>query len=85
MRGDLINAYKYPMGGSQVNGVRLFSVLPSNRLRGNGHKLEHTKFYTYMHKNIFTFRVIALGQAAHRGCGVSFPGDIQNPPGFFPV
>ena len=27
----------------------------------------------------------ALEQAAQRVCGVSFPGDTQNPPGYFPV
>ena len=27
----------------------------------------------------------AAAQAAQRGCGVSFPGDIQTPPGRVPV
>jgi len=36
-----------------------------------------------MRKNFESFR--ALKQAAQRGSGVSFSGDIENPSGHFPV
>ena len=46
-RGDLINIYKYLKGGErQMDKVRLFWMVHSNRTRSNGLKLEHRKFCT---------------------------------------
>ena len=53
LRGDLRNAYEYLQGGGQEDGARLFPVVPSDRTRGNGHKL---KFQLNMRKN-FTLSV----------------------------
>jgi len=57
LRGDLINAFKYLKGGCQEDGAKLFPVVPSNRTRGNGHKLKHRKFCLNTRKSFFPLRV----------------------------
>ena len=57
LRGDLINTYKCLMGESQLDGARLFSVVPSKNMRSNGHKLEHRKLYVNVRKHIITLSV----------------------------
>ena len=57
LRGDLRNAYKYLTGGCQEDGTRLFAVVPSDRTRGNGHKLKQRKLQLNRRKNFFPLRV----------------------------
>lgn len=53
VQGGLLNVYKYLKGDCKEGKVRLFSVVPSDRTRVNGHKQrqevlsEHQEMFFY--------------------------------------
>jgi len=55
-------------------------VVPSDRTKGNGHKLKHKKFHLNMKNNFFTLRVTEHWNRLPREV-VESPSLVQNPPG----
>lgn len=41
-----------------MDGIRIFLMVPSGRIRGKRHKLEYRKFHLNMRKKFFTLRLM---------------------------
>ena len=56
-QGDLTQVYLHLQRGGEEDGARLFPGVPSDRTRGNGHKLTHRRFPLNIRKHSVTVRV----------------------------
>lgn len=54
---NLVSVYKHWMGGCKEDGAKLFSVVHSNKIKSNGHKLEYKKFHLNVREHFLTMRV----------------------------
>lgn len=57
MRGHVINTYKFLKGECEEVGAKFFSVVPSDKMRRDAHKLKYRKFHLNVRKNFLTPKV----------------------------
>ena len=79
LRGDLRNPDKSLQGRCQEHGDRCFSVVSSDRTRGNGHKLKPRKFQLKTRKNFCPLRVTEPWPRLPRGAVESPSLEILKP------
>ena len=73
------------MRGFKEDGIRLFSVISTERTRGNEHKLKYKKFNLNLRKNIFTVRMVEHWSRFPRETVESaFLEQFENPAGYGP-
>ncbi|KAK4822822.1 hypothetical protein QYF61_020105 [Mycteria americana] len=72
LRGDLIVPYSFLRRGSGEGGADLFSLVSSDRMRGNGSKLCQGRFRLDIRKHFFTERVV-------KHCS-RIPGEVVDAP-----
>ncbi|KAK4832384.1 hypothetical protein QYF61_022239 [Mycteria americana] len=60
-QGNIISLYKYLKKRFIEDRDRLFSVVTSDRTRGNGHNLKHRRFHLNIRKHFFTVKVTEHG------------------------
>ncbi|KAK4828907.1 hypothetical protein QYF61_001465 [Mycteria americana] len=58
---NLTNVYKSLVERSNEDGVKLFSVVPTDRTRGNRHKLKTMKFHLNTRKHFFLLKTMIRG------------------------
>lgn len=69
--GKLVNVHKYLKGGSKEHRARLLSLVSSERMRCNGHKLKYKTFQLNIRKSFFYSKGDqALEEVDQRGYGV---------------
>jgi len=66
-QGDLINIYKFLKEKYRQDRTRLFSVMPSDRRRGNGHKMEQKTFH--LPQRFWNFFLGGLQKPSGHGAG----------------
>lgn len=52
---NLVDVFKYMVGRYKDDGIRLSSVISSERTRGSGRKSKHRKFHLNIRKNLFYY------------------------------
>ncbi|KAJ7395826.1 hypothetical protein BTVI_151194 [Pitangus sulphuratus] len=66
VRGDLIAVYDLLVGGRRATGTDLFTLMTSDRIQGNGMKLNQGRFRLDIRKKFFTQGGVGHGNRLSR-------------------